>query len=61
MLCAIPLLSFLDGKLDLFGGRAWLVAVFVIAANFQMAVSYYIRSLGYSVVYAAQGIINMYT
>ncbi len=58
MLCVIPLLGLIDGKLNLFGGRAWLVAVFVIAANFQMAVSYYIRSLGHSAVYAAQGIIN---
>lgn len=39
-------------------GYIWLTVGFVIAANLQMAVSYYVRSLGHTTVYAAQGIIN---
>jgi O-antigen/teichoic acid export membrane protein len=58
VLCAIPLLDAADGRTGMFGGQAWLVAVFVVAANFQMAASYYVRSLGHTAVYAAQGIIN---
>ena len=39
-------------------GYVWLTVGFVVAANLQMAVSYYVRSLGHTAVYAVQGIIN---
>ncbi|MBO4322402.1 MAG: oligosaccharide flippase family protein, partial [Clostridia bacterium] len=39
-------------------GYIWLTVGFVVAANLQMAVSYYVRSLGHTTVYAVQGIIN---
>ncbi|MCQ2427373.1 MAG: polysaccharide biosynthesis C-terminal domain-containing protein [Clostridia bacterium] len=39
-------------------GYVTLTVSFVIAANLQMAVSYYIRSLGYTKLYAVQGIVN---
>jgi len=39
-------------------GYIWLTVAFVIAANLQMAVSYYIRSLEHTAIYAIQGIIN---
>ena len=44
--------------LDFFDGYNWLIVVFVITANFQCAVSYYVRGLGYTKMYALQGIIN---
>ena len=49
-----PLLWFLD----YFDGYNWLIVVFVITANIQCAVSYYVRGLGYIKMYALQGIIN---
>ena len=45
-------------KLDYFDGYNWLIVVFVITANLQCAVSYYVRGLGYTKMYALQGIIN---
>ena len=44
--------------LDFFDGYNWLIVVFVITANLQCAVSYYVRGLGYTKMYALQGIIN---
>lgn len=44
--------------LDYFDGYNWLIVVFVITANLQCAVSYYVRGLGYTKMYALQGIIN---
>ena len=52
------LLSPLLWKLDYFDGYNWLIVVFVITANLQCAVSYYVRGLGYTKMYALQGIIN---
>ena len=43
---------------DYFDGYNWLIVVFVITANIQCAVSYYVRGLGYTKMYALQGIIN---
>ena len=51
-------LSPLLWKLDYFDGYNWLIVVFVITANLQCAVSYYVRGLGYTKMYALQGIIN---
>ncbi len=45
-------------KFDYFDGYNWLIVVFVITANLQCAVSYYVRGLGYTKMYALQGIIN---
>ncbi len=52
------LLSPLLWKFDYFDGYNWLIIVFVITANIQCAVSYYVRGLGYTKMYALQGIIN---
>lgn len=52
------LLSPLLWQLDYFDGYNWLIVVFVITANIQCAVSYYVRGLGYTKMYALQGIIN---
>ena len=52
------LLSPLLWELDYFDGYNWLIVVFVITANLQCAVSYYVRGLGYTKMYALQGIIN---
>jgi O-antigen/teichoic acid export membrane protein len=52
------LLSPLLWRLDYFDGYNWLIVVFVITANLQCAVSYYVRGLGYTKMYALQGIIN---
>lgn len=52
------LLSPLLWNLDYFDGYNWLIVVFVITANLQCAVSYYVRGLGYTKMYALQGIIN---
>jgi len=43
---------------DWFDGYNLLIVAFVLCANIQMAVSYYVRSMGYTKLYAAQGIIN---
>ena len=45
-------------QFDFFDGYNWLIVAFVITANLQCAVSYYIRGLGYTKMYALQGIIN---
>ena len=60
LLCVLSLPLYYTGEWadGLFGGQGWLVAVFVIAADWQMAISYYIRSLGYTKMYALQGIVN---
>lgn len=55
---AFLLLSPLLWQFDYFDGYNWLIVVFVISANLQCAVSYYIRGLGYTKMYALQGIIN---
>ncbi len=52
------LLSPLLWYLDYFDGYNWLIVVFVITANLQCAVSYYVRGLGHTKMYALQGIIN---
>ena len=52
------LISPLLWKFDYFDGYNWLIVVFVITANLQCAVSYYVRGLGYTKMYALQGIIN---
>ncbi len=52
------LLSPLLWQFDYFDGYNWLIIVFVITANIQCAVSYYVRGLGYTKMYALQGIIN---
>lgn len=46
------------GLFDYFEGYDWLLIIYVLAANLQCTVSFYIRGLGYSKIYAAQGIIN---
>ena len=43
---------------DWFDGYNVLIVAFVLCANIQMAVSYYVRSLGHTVLYAIQGILN---
>lgn len=43
---------------DYFDGYNWLIVVFVITANIQCAVSYYVRGLGYTKMCALQGVIN---
>lgn len=43
---------------DYFDGYNWLIVVFVITANLQCAVSFYVRGLGHTKMYALQGIIN---
>ena len=53
-----PVIRIIDASGTLFGGLWWLVPLFVLTANMQIAVSYYVRSLGYTKIYAAQGIIN---
>ena len=45
-------------QFDYFEGYNWLIVVFVITANLQCAVSFYVRGLGYTKMYALQGIIN---
>lgn len=45
-------------KIDFFDGYNWLIVVFVITADIQCAVSYYIRGLGRTGLYALQGVIN---
>ncbi len=52
------LLSPLLWCFDYFDGYNWLIVVFVITANIQCAVSYYIRGLGYTKMCALQGVIN---
>ncbi len=52
------LLSPLLWCFDYFDGYNWLIVVFVITANIQCAVSYYIRGLGYTTMCALQGVIN---
>ncbi len=55
---AFLLLSPLLWCFDYFDGYNWLIVVFVITANIQCAVSYYVRGLGFTKMYALQGIIN---
>ena len=45
-------------QFDYFDGYNWLIIVFVLTANLQCAVSFYVRGLGYTKMYALQGIIN---
>ncbi len=52
------LLSPILWQFDYFEGYNWLIVVFVITANLQCAVSFYVRGLGYTKMYALQGIIN---
>jgi len=52
------LLSPILWRFDYFDGYNWLIVVFVITANLQCAVSYYVRGLGYTKMYALQGIVN---
>lgn len=52
------LLSPILWKFDYFEGYNWLIVVFVITANLQCAVSFYVRGLGHTKMYALQGIIN---
>jgi len=52
------LLSPILWQFDYFEGYNWLIVVFVLTANFQCAVSFYVRGLGYTKMYALQGIIN---
>jgi O-antigen/teichoic acid export membrane protein len=52
------LLSPLLWQFDYFDGYNWLIIVFVLTANLQCAVSFYVRGLGYTRMYALQGIIN---
>lgn len=52
------LLSPILWQFDYFEGYNWLIVVFVISANLQCAVSFYVRGLGYTKMYALQGIIN---
>ncbi len=43
---------------DALGKYVWLIVLFVVCANLQMAVSFYVRSMGYTRLYAVQGIMN---
>lgn len=52
------LLSPILWEFDYFEGYNWLIVVFVITANLQCAVSFYVRGLGHTKMYALQGIIN---
>ncbi len=52
------LLSPILWQFDYFEGYNWLIVVFVITANLQCAVSFCVRGLGYTKMYALQGIIN---
>lgn len=52
------LLSPILWQFDYFEGYNWLIVVFVISANLQCAVSFYVRGLGHTKMYALQGIIN---
>lgn len=52
------LLSPILWQFDYFEGYNWLIVLFVITANLQCAVSFYVRGLGYTKMYALQGIIN---
>ena len=52
------LLSPILWQFDYFEGYNWLIVVFVITANLQCAVSFFVRGLGYTKMYALQGIIN---
>lgn len=54
LLLLSPLLRFFD----YFEGYDWVLVIYVLVANLQCTVSFYIRGLGYSKIYAAQGIIN---
>ena len=52
------LLSPILWQFEYFEGYNWLIVVFVLTANLQCAVSFYVRGLGHTKMYALQGIIN---
>lgn len=43
---------------DVFDGYIWLVAAYVICSNFHSAAAYFVRALGKTTLFAAQGIAN---
>lgn len=43
---------------DVFEGYVWLVAAYVICSNFHSAAAYFVRALGKTTLFAAQGIAN---
>lgn len=54
VLCLVPLLGFVS----YFRGYIWLIALYVIAANFHSACAQYIRAQGRTTMFAVQGILN---